>query len=94
MQVEFIEPLIRAAFTVLSQVVDASPERGQLALRDGNTFTSQELSTLLGVNGDIEGAALYGISQVTALKVVSRMLEQDVKEIDELASSAVSRRRR
>lgn len=90
MQVEFIAPLIRAAFTVLSQVVDASPERGQLSLRDGNTFTSQELSTLLGVNGDIEGAALYGMSQVTALKIVARMLGQDVKEIDELASSALT----
>ncbi len=90
MQVEFIEPFVRATFTVLSQVVSASPERGQLTLRDGNTFTTQELSTLLGVSGDIEGVALYGMSQVTALKIASQMLDQDVKEIDELASSALS----
>ena len=90
MQVEFIEPFIRATFTVLSQVVDASPERGQLSLRDGNTFTSQELSTLLGVSGHVEGVALYGMSQVTALKIASKMLGQELKEIDEMASSALS----
>ena len=90
MQVEFIEPFIRATFTVLSQVVDASPERGQLTLRDGNTFTSQELTTVLGVSGHIEGVALYGMSQVTALKIVSQMLGENVKEIDEMASSALT----
>ena len=90
MQVEFIEPFIRATFSVLAQVVDASPERGPLTLRDGNTFTSQELSTVLGVSGHIEGVALYGMSRVTALKIVSQMLGKNVKEIDEMASSALT----
>ncbi len=90
MQAQFIEPFIRATFTVLSQVVDASPERGQLTLQDGNTFTSQELTTVLGVSGHIEGVALYGMSQITALKIASQMLGENVREIDEIASSALT----
>jgi chemotaxis protein CheX len=88
-EVKFIDPFIRAGFTVLSQVVSASPERGQLSLRSGNTFTSQELTAVLGVNGMAEGVALYGMSDVTASKIAAQMLGQDVDEIDELASSAL-----
>ena len=89
MEVKFIDLFIRAGFTVLAQVVSASPERGQLSLRSGNTFTSQELTAVLGVNGMAEGVALYGMSDVTASKIAAQMLGQDVDEIDELASSAL-----
>ncbi len=90
MQVQFIEPFVRAAFAVLTQVVHASPERGQLSLRSGNSFTSQELSAVLGVNGMVEGVALYGMSEVTATKISSCMLGQAVERIDEMASSALT----
>jgi len=90
MEVQFIEPFVRAAFTVLGRVVNASPERGQLSLRNGNTFTSQELTAVLGVNGMVEGVALYGMSAVTAGKIAGQMLGQDIEEIDEMASSALS----
>jgi len=89
-EVKFIDPFVRAAFAVLSQVVNAAPERGQLRLRSGNTFTSQELTTVLGVNGMVEGVALYGLSDATATKIAGLMLGQDVEEIDELASSALT----
>ena len=89
MEVKFIEPFVRAAFTVLSRVVDASPERGQLSLRSGNTFTTQELTTVLGVNGMVEGVALYGMSEVSAAKIARQMLNQELEEIDEMASSAL-----
>jgi len=90
MEVKFIEPFVRATFTVLAQVVNAEPERGQLSMRNGTTFTSQEFSTLLGVNGMAEGVALYGMSNVTATKIAAHMLEQEVGEIDEMASSALT----
>ena len=90
MEVKFIEPFVRAAFTVLARVVNASPERGQLSLRSGNTFTSQELTAVLGVNGMVEGVALYGMSAVTAGKIAGQMLGQDIEVFDEMASSALS----
>ncbi len=90
MEVAFVEPFVRAAFAVLSKVVDAAPERGQLSLRNGNSFTSQELTTVLGVNGMIEGVALYGMSNVTAMKIATHMLGQELEEIDEMASSALT----
>jgi chemotaxis protein CheX len=90
MKVEFVHPFVEGAFRVLRETVQASPRRGPLSLRTGNTFTSQELTTLIGVNGDIEGVALYGMSLIAAQKIAGKLLGMALTEFDELASSAIA----
>jgi len=90
MRIEFVEPFVDGAFRVLIEVVEAKPERGPLSLRAGNTFTSQELTTLIGVNGDIEGVVLYGMSLITAQKIAGKMMGMAVTAFDEMAASAIS----
>jgi chemotaxis protein CheX len=90
MKVEFVEPFVSAAFTVLETLTGDKPERGQLSLRTA-TFTSQQVSIMAGVNGEIEGAALYAMSIVTAQKIAGAMMGGvQVNELDEMALSAVS----
>ena len=88
MKVEFIEPFVKSVYTVLETLVGDKPERGQLALRN-TTFTTQQVTIMAGVNGDIEGAALYGMSMVTATKIASAMMGSQVFELDDMASSAI-----
>ena len=89
MKVEFIDPFISSAFSVLQTLTGDRPERGNLSLRHA-TFTSQQVSIMAGVNGEIEGAALYAMSTNTAKKIASAMIGAPVEELDDMALSAVS----
>ena len=90
LRVEFVDPFVQAAFYVLEEVAKARCERGPLSMRQGSTFTSQELTVVVGVNGEIHGVVLYGLSVVTALKIASAMVGQEFVSLDEMALSAIS----
>jgi len=89
MKVEFVEPFVKAAFHVLETVTGDSPVRGQLALRTAS-FTTQQLTIMAGVSGQVEGMALYGMSTVTAQKVASAMIGTESLELDDMALSAIA----
>lgn len=89
MRIEFVDPFVKAAYSVLSQVVADEPERGALAMRS-NTFTSQQVTIMAGVNGDVEGTALYGMSLPTAQKIASAMMGEEGAQMDDMAWSAIS----
>lgn len=89
MKVEFIEPFVSSVFTVIQMVTGDTPTRGQLALRKG-TFTTQQVSIMAGVNGEVEGTVLYGISTETAKKIAGAMMCMEVEEFDEMSLSALS----
>jgi len=89
MRVELIEPFLRAAYSVLESLVQDTPERGALAIRE-TTFTTQQVTIVAGVNGDVEGTVLYGMSLITAQKIASGMMGMPLKEMDDMAWSAIS----
>ncbi len=89
MRIEFLDPFVKGAFAVLSQVIADTPERGALAIRS-NTFTSQQVTIMAGVNGDVEGTALYGMSLITAQKIASAMMCTEGAQMDDMAWSAIS----
>ncbi|MEI6913823.1 MAG: chemotaxis protein CheX [Armatimonadota bacterium] len=89
MNIEYIEPFIKAAFTVITQVTGDQPSRESVGILD-KTFTSQPVTILVGVTGDIEGHALYGMSIVTAIKLASAMVGEELPVFSEMAASAVS----
>ncbi|MCE5314680.1 chemotaxis protein CheX [bacterium] len=89
MKVEFIEPFVSAAFSVLETLTGERPTRGQIALRT-STFTTQQVTIVAGVNGNVEGVALYGMSMVTSEKIASVMIGSPVAGLDDMALSAIS----
>ncbi|MBC7286479.1 MAG: chemotaxis protein CheX [Armatimonadetes bacterium] len=90
LRVEYVEPFIQAAFYVLQEVAGAKCERGPLSMRKGTTFTTNEITVVVGVTGQIQGMGLYGMSVATALKVAGAMMGQELVALDEMALSAVS----
>jgi chemotaxis protein CheX len=89
MRVEFVDPFVRAGFSVLETLVQDRPDRGALSMR-ATTFTTQQVTILVGVNGSISGAVLYGTSLVTAQKIAAAMIGQPIKEMDDMAWSAIA----
>ena len=89
MKVEFVDPFVSAAFKVLGMVTGDAPTRGDISLRR-TPFTTQEITIMAGVNGQVEGTALYGMSLTTAKKVASAMMGCELETLDEMAWSALS----
>jgi len=89
MKLDFIDPFVRAGFSVLETLLKARPGRGPLAMRTSNS-TTQQLTIVMKVSGDAEGVVLYGMSLVAAQKIASTMLERPISEMDDAAWEAIN----
>lgn len=89
MRVDFITPFVSAAYDVLQMEVNAEIERGELAIEQSSK-TSQEVTVLVGVTGQVRGLAMYGMSESTAKKIVAAMVKHPVPIFDEMAQSAIA----
>ena len=88
MKVEFVNPFIKAATEVLDAELGGEAQRGNLRL-EKSSVTSNEVTAMVGVTGNVSGLVLYSMSQGTALGIVSRMLGQELAEFDALAQSGI-----
>jgi len=66
-----------------------APTCGELVPRN-SPFTTQQITIIAGVTGEIEGVILYGMSGSTVMKIAGTMIGSEVDELDEMAISAVS----
>lgn len=89
MKVEYVMPFVQASMSVMQQVIQVTPERGQLSARP-EVFTSQQLNIVCGITGDVEGQVIYGMSLTTADKIASAMIGTPVVSFDQLAASAIA----
>ena len=88
-RVEFLNPFLTASFAVLSMVLGETPEKGQVKA-DISRHTSQQISVVVAVSGDVTGLISFAMSFVTATKIASRMIGEKQVTFDELAASAVT----
>lgn len=77
---DVLEPFVAAARDVLQQELGTAVQSGTLALENG-ACTTQEVTAIIGITGQLTGLALYGMSEQTALAIVSRMMGEPVEEI-------------
>lgn len=89
MKAEYINPFVAGAFHVIKAVLDVEPVKGKLDVRP-NIFTSQQCNVIMGVTGKIEGQVIYGMNLITADRIASHMLGQQIRTFDHLAASAIA----
>lgn len=89
MKLDYIDPFVRAGFSVLETLLKARPGRGPLAMRTSSATTHQ-LTIMMIVSGDVEGVVLYGMSLVAAQKIASTMLDRPISEMDDAAREAIN----
>lgn len=89
MNVELVEPFVRAGFLVIETVLRNRPTRGPLSMRRVHA-TTQQITIEVGVDGPVAGNVLYGMSTTTAQKIAAVMIGTPLASMDELAWSAIS----
>jgi chemotaxis protein CheX len=89
MRTEFINPFLQAASEVLGSELGDVPRRGTIGLQR-SAYTSEEVTAVVAVTGDVAGMVIFSMAEQTARAIVSKMLGQDFPQFDALAQSGIA----
>jgi chemotaxis protein CheX len=90
MEAQCINPFLDSAKLVLEQIIQVSPDRGALEIREVS-FLDKHIWIKIGMTGELTGNVLFGIHEEVALKLVSAMMGGfTVTQMDEMSKSAIS----
>jgi chemotaxis protein CheX len=89
MQVNLISIVVKAALDVLRQEMGEEATSGSIKLQSSSQ-TSEEVSVMIGVTGQLRGMVVIGMSERTAKSIVSRMMGEPCEDFDELAQSGIA----
>lgn len=89
MNVDFLNPFLEAAAHVLKAELGVEMNRGAISLAKGS-LTSDEVTVLIAVIGQVQGVVFYGMSAQTGLAIVSRIMDQPFETLDPLAQSGIA----
>jgi chemotaxis protein CheX len=89
MNVKFLNPFVEAAAEVLEKEVAVTVKRGNLTMQ-ATAMTTDEVTVLINLVGQVQGVVLYCMPFATGLNMVSQMMGQKFTEFDTLAQSGVS----
>jgi chemotaxis protein CheX len=87
--IELVQPYLQAAKDVIGRETGSDVTVGRVMLRKPPASTD-EISILIGVTGEIQGVVMILMSRQTALNIVSRITGETYAEFDDLAQSAVA----
>lgn len=88
-RVELVGPFVEAAARVISQECGETPARGQLH-RVRSPQTNNEVSALVAITGGVAGLVVYSMSETAAIGIASRMIGEQLDELDSLGQSAIA----
>lgn len=89
MRVEYINPFVETAYSVLKEVLGGEVKRGDLYLKS-TSMPVMGVAALVGLAGDVEGRVLFDMTLDTALKIASRMNMEELTTFDELAKATIT----
>lgn len=89
MRVEYINPFVESAFSIIKEVLHSDVQRKELYLKK----TSQPVmgvAAIVGLAGDVEGRVLIDMSNETAVEIASIMNGEKLTELDELVKATIT----
>ncbi|MDO8690648.1 MAG: chemotaxis protein CheX [Dehalococcoidia bacterium] len=89
MDADLVNSFVGSAQTVLQSEIGAPIQMGQLSVQK-EAYTSQQITALIGVTGNLRGVMMFGLSEETAKRLVSQMMGQEIDKWDELAESGIA----
>jgi len=87
--VNFMNPFLEAAVEVLKAECALQVTRGGISLHK-SAMTTDDVTILVSLVGQIQGVVLYGLSKSTSLGLVSRVMGYSFDQFDNIAQSGVA----
>jgi chemotaxis protein CheX len=88
MRVEYINPFVEAAYSVLKEVLSIEIKRGEIYLKP-TSMSIMGVAALVGLAGDVEGRVLFDMTKDTALFVAGKMNGENFTVFDELGKATI-----
>jgi chemotaxis protein CheX len=89
MDVKLLNPFVQAAAEVLKAEVGANVSRQEISLHK-SAMTSDDITVLINLIGDVYGVVMYGMPITTGLNMITKIMGQDFTELNDLAQSGVA----
>jgi chemotaxis protein CheX len=89
MDVKFLNPFLDSAGEVLRKEIQLEITKGPITVQT-SALTTDDVTVLINLVGQIQGVVLYEMSTSTALSFVSRMMGQKFNDFDNLAQSGIA----
>jgi chemotaxis protein CheX len=84
MRLDYLDPIIESAKTVLSNFTGAPVERGAMRLRSDSS-SSKEVGAVVGMAGEVEGRIMLEMAKDTAIGMAGVMNQERFTELSPLA---------
>ena len=89
MRVQIVNRYVQSALNVISKETQLPVQRGGLLL-EGNPYTTEDVTAVIGVSGQLCGSIYLSMEEKVALKLISAILGQDTVELDDLGQSGIA----
>lgn len=87
-KVEYMEPFIKAACSVLEEVSSSEARSGNLSLR-GTTFTTATTNIAARIDGSLTGDVIYSMSAATARRLVETIMGMEVSSFGKVMGTGL-----
>lgn len=89
MDAKYINPFIESVYDLFNSMINCPVERCDISVKEHLEF-SYEIVALIGLSGPARGTVALLLPTETALCVVSRFMQEEIKEVDESVIDAVA----
>ncbi|TVQ23711.1 MAG: chemotaxis protein CheX [Spirochaetaceae bacterium] len=93
MRVEYINPFVEAATSILREVLQCDVTRGELYLKS-TASPVLGVAAIIGLAGDVEGRVLLDMNRKTAVEIASAMLAsmemEPITELNDLGRATIT----
>ncbi len=89
MRVEYINPFVEAAYSILKEVLDDEVRRGELYLK-ATSMPTMGVAALVGLAGDVSGRVVFDMDMPTAIKIAGRMNREEFTVFDDMAKATIT----
>ena len=89
MKVEYINPFIESVYNLFTSTLKSEAKRGDVGFEQAGVDKS-EIVAIIGIGGGLRGTIAISFPESSALAIVNRFLETDLKEIDATVSDGIA----
>lgn len=88
MHLTIYNALVDIALTVIEKETGCKPQKEKMFLNKSGIM-SNEINVVIGITGHATGNVLFSMDSQTAVGIASKMMEEDIMEINDLVKSSI-----
>ena len=89
MDVSYINPFIESTYELFSTMLRSTAVRGDVGVATAKT-NPRDITALIGLSGMAQGMVALAFPIDTALKMVNRLLDSEIRTVDNTVSDAIA----